>query len=106
MCKKHYDRAWYAGRPIRGATVGNEVHVVVKLGIDWDLEKQADLLLIEVFGDQPDWFTEAQLEATRKYREVYFSSGAPGEFFIEGSVLRAYNPLIGNRPRRSDDVLV
>jgi len=98
----HYQRT---RRDAASAVVGRNTTTTVKNGADWDLEEQAEELLLrdmEIRGEsETDFLTNRQL-ASLAYKEVYTSTGVPDENLFQGRVFRAYNPLMGKRPSRQN----
>jgi hypothetical protein len=92
---------------------GDIVLGTVKREIDWELEEQAHALLIKdrkqrgiksiqaTTSEEYCWLTDWQLDL-RLEREVYNKNGVPDANIIEGRFIRAFNPLFGKRPKRSD----
>jgi hypothetical protein len=83
----------------------------LRAGIDWNLEAQADDLLLAhratctTAGEKTEILTETQLEL-RANREVYTSLGVADSQLFSGLYRRAFNPEMGQRPsrhRRTDD---
>lgn len=83
---------------------------VVKSGPDWDLETEAQailvkdrkdrgLLSIKVNSEEYSWLTLEQLEYRQK-REVFTEYGIGEVIAPTGMFMRAWNPLIGTRPKR------
>lgn len=76
-------------------------------GPDWTLERQASELLLQDLNDRGDqaladeysWLTDKQL-VSLQFKEVFNKNGIPDPHIVSGMLWRAYNPLIGKRPRR------
>lgn len=76
----------------------------LKVGPDWDLEDQANEILMAdrragsaKFSDKNHWLTDDQLKE-RSLREIYTWLGYPVPSIRAGLFRRAYNPLAHQRP--------
>ena len=85
---------------------------VITRDVDWILEARATALLkrdrkirgikgVEALSEEYCWLTEEQM-AARQDKEVYNVNGFPDPSIRSGVLWRAYNPLIGTRPKRPE----
>lgn len=80
--------------------------LVLRYGIDLALEDQANTLLREhrkslALSEKNEILTWDQMKL-RWSREVYSLTGILDANFVPGLYKRAYNPLLGNRPKRPE----